>query len=163
MAMTDAYIGLGSNLDGPEDQLQMAIKSLQHLPATTLIRVSSFYRTRPVGPEGQPDYINAVVLIKTGLTASDLLKHMQAIEDSQYRTRNIHWGPRTLDLDLLLYGESIIHDVDLNVPHPELHKRGFVLYPLYEISPEIVIPGYGSIAKLLQNANPDDVQKLSVS
>lgn len=159
--MTDAYIGLGSNLDGPEDQLNRAIKSLQQLPATTLIRTSSFYRTRPLGPAGQPDYINAVLWIQTGLTANDLLKHMQIIEDCQGRIRNIHWGPRTLDLDLLLFGESIIHDVDLNVPHPELHKRGFVLYPLYEISPEIVIPGYGPVTSLLQEVNTDDVQKLS--
>jgi len=160
MSMTDAYIGLGSNLNGPADQLHTAIKSLQQLPATTLMRTSSLYRTRPVGPEDQPDYINAVTWIKTGLSASDLLDHMQAIEDSQGRTRHIHWGPRTLDLDLLLFGESIIHDVDLNVPHPEMHKRGFVLYPLYEISPEIIIPGFGPIMELLQNTNPDEVQKL---
>lgn len=158
--MTDAYIGLGSNLDGPEDRLHRAIKSLRQLPVTTLIRASSFYRTRPLGPEGQPDYINAVALIKTGLTASNLFEHMQAIEASQGRIRNVHWGSRTLDLDLLLFGEAIIHDDDLSVPHPELHKRGFVLYPLYEISPEIVIPGYGPIAKLLQDVIPDDVQKL---
>lgn len=160
MLMTDAYIGLGSNMDSPVEQLHSAILSLRELPATNLVRISSFYRTRPVGPEDQPDYINAVAMINTGLTAQALLEQMQIIEHSRGRIRNLHWGPRTLDLDLLLFGETVINDKDLTVPHPEMHKRGFVLYPLHEISAEIIIPGYGRIENLLKNLNPADVQKL---
>jgi 2-amino-4-hydroxy-6-hydroxymethyldihydropteridine diphosphokinase len=163
MSMTDAYIGLGSNLDDPEKQLRKAVSSLQQLPDTTIVRVSSFYQTKPVGPEDQPDYINAVALLKTGLTARQLLEHMQAIENSHGRIRDLRWGSRTLDLDLLLYGSDIINDDDLTVPHPEMHKRGFVLFPLYEIAPDISIPGHGSATELLQSVNTGDVEKLTES
>jgi 2-amino-4-hydroxy-6-hydroxymethyldihydropteridine diphosphokinase len=163
MTGTDAYIGLGSNLDDPEEQLRRAVSSLQQLPDTIIVRVSSFYRTKPVGPEGQPDYINAVVLLHTGLSARQLLEHMQAIENDHGRIRNTRWGPRTLDLDLLLYDSDIIKEDDLTVPHPEMHKRGFVLFPLYEIAPEISIPGYGPVTDLLQSVNAGDVEKLTES
>ena len=160
--MTDVYIGLGSNMNSPVEQLHSAIKSLQKIPATTLLQTSSFYRTRPVGLKDQPDYINAVAMLNTGLAARVVLEHLQAIEDSHGRIRNTRWGPRTLDLDLLLFGESIIHDDKLTVPHPEMHKRGFVLYPLHEISADLVIPGYGPVEKFLHNLNADEVQKLPV-
>ncbi len=163
MSGADAYIGLGSNLDDPEEQLRSAVLSLQQLPDTTIVRVSSFYRTKPVGPEGQPDYINAVASLHTGLTARQLLEHMQAIENNHGRIRNTHWGPRTLDLDLLLYDSDIIKEDDLTVPHPEMHKRGFVLFPLCEIAPEISVPGHGPVTDLLQSVNAGDVEKLTGS
>ena len=160
MPLTDAYVGLGSNLDGPEDQLRKAIASLQHLPDTTVTRASSFYKTRPVGLQDQADYINAVARIRTELSAMELLRQMQQIEIRQGRVRETRWGPRTLDLDLLLYGEDVINEDSLVVPHPEMHKRGFVLYPLHELSPDIVIPGHGPVKELLRGLNPADVQKL---
>jgi 2-amino-4-hydroxy-6-hydroxymethyldihydropteridine diphosphokinase len=163
MSLVDAYIGLGSNLDNPEAQLHKAVSSLQQLPDTILVCISSFYQTRPVGPGDQPDYINAVALLSTGLTARQLLEHMQAIENCHGRIRNSHWGPRTLDLDLLLYDSDIINEDDLTVPHPEMHKRGFVLFPLYEIAPEISIPGHGPVTDLLQSINAGDVEKLTES
>lgn len=163
MSGTDAYIGLGSNLDDPEEQLRSAVSFLQQLPDTIIVRVSSFYRTKPVGLEGQPDYINAVALLQTGLSARQLLEHMQAIENSHGRIRNTRWGPRTLDLDLLLYDSDIIKEDDLTVPHPEMHKRGFVLFPLYEIAPAISIPGQGPVTDLLQSVNAGDVEKLTES
>lgn len=163
MNRTNAYIGLGSNLDDPEAQLRRALAELQELPETNLVRTSSFYRTKPVGPQDQPEYINAVAVLNTGLTAAALLKLMQAIENRHGRIRNLHWGPRTLDLDLLLYDEYIINEADLTVPHPEMHRRAFVLYPLHEIAPEINIPGHGSVAELLENINSAEVQRLADS
>lgn len=158
--MTDAYIGLGSNLDGPEQQLRDAFVAINHIPGTTLSDVSSFYRSRPVGPAGQPDYINAVAHVVTTLSAVDLLHQLQAIEDRQGRTREVRWGPRTLDLDLLLYGDKVINEKHLVVPHPELRKRAFVLYPLHEIAPRIEIPGLGPLEQLLQQSSPDDLYRL---
>jgi 2-amino-4-hydroxy-6-hydroxymethyldihydropteridine diphosphokinase len=163
MSMTDAYVGLGSNLDDPEEQLRRAIAALQQVSGTTLTGTSSFYRTRPLGPENQPDYINAVTRLRTGLTAGELLKQLQAIEARQGRIRNTRWGPRTLDLDLLLYGNEIINEDHLQVPHPEMHRRGFVLYPLHEIAADISIPGHGPVAELLKTVSPDQVQKLARS
>lgn len=159
MPQIDAYIGLGSNLDDPEKQLRRAARSLGQLPQTRLCRMSSFYQSRAVGPP-QPDFINAVALVTTGLSAPDLLRELQLIEDRQGRIRNMHWGPRTLDLDVLLYGETVIHEDHLVIPHPEMHRRGFVLYPLYEISPDVVIPGQPPLRELLEMMNPGDVQKL---
>lgn len=125
------------------------------------MRCSSLYRSKPVGPENQPDYINAVVMLDTALSALTLLNHMRAIEDQQGRIRDSErWGPRTLDLDLLLYGNEKIHDKHLIVPHQEMHKRNFVLYPLHELSPEINIPGHGSLAILIQNTGQEDLEKI---
>lgn len=158
--MTDAYIGLGSNLDGPEQQLRDALVAINRIPGTTLSGVSSFYRSRPVGPAGQPDYINAVAHVVTTLSAVDLLRQLQAIEDRQGRTREVRWGPRTLDLDLLLYGDKVINEKHLVVPHPELHKRAFVLYPLHEIAPRVEVPGLGPLEQLLRHSSPDDLYRL---
>ena len=158
--MVMAYIGLGSNLDKPAARIAGAIQSIGQIPATTLLCFSSSYRSRPQGPQNQPDYINAVAQVDTRLTAEQLLECLQAIEKQQGRVRTQRWGPRTLDLDLLLFGDIVLRSDTLTVPHPEMHRRAFVLYPLYEIAPDIEIPGQGRIERLLRGIDPDLVEKL---
>ncbi|MEE8320950.1 MAG: 2-amino-4-hydroxy-6-hydroxymethyldihydropteridine diphosphokinase [Gammaproteobacteria bacterium] len=148
--MTKAFIGLGSNLGHPEKQLAEALASLDGTDDVCVKQNSSFYRSKPVGPQDQPDYINAVARLETDLDPLDLLDRMQAIEDRQGRVRGkVRWGPRTLDLDLLLYGDKIINKKRLTVPHPEIKNRDFVLIPLNEIAPDLVIPVLGPISELL--------------
>lgn len=159
--MVVAYIGLGSNLDNPVARIASALQSISRIPATTLLRCSSRYRSRPQGPPDQPDYINAVAEIDTLLTAEKLLECLQAIEQQQGRVRMQRWGPRTLDLDLLLFGNTVLRSDTLTVPHPEMHRRAFVLYPLHEIAPDIEIPGHGRIGQLLREVDPDEVEKLA--
>jgi len=161
LSMTHAYIGLGSNLNDPITQISAAIASLEELPDTILLHSSSFYRSKPVGSQDQPDFINAVVMLNTELSALKLLDHLQFIEEKRGRVRGQErWGPRTLDLDLLLYGNEQIDQERLTVPHKELHNRRFVLYPLNEIASELIIPGYGSVNELLQKIKTDDIYKL---
>ena len=159
--MATAYIGLGSNLDNPVARIESAIHALKRFPGTTLLCCSSCYRSKPVGPQNQPDYINAVARVDTSLTAVQLLENLQAVENRQDRVRTRRWGPRTLDLDLLLFDDLVLQSDTLTLPHPEMHRRGFVLYPLYEIAPEIEIPGQGHIRHLLRGLDPDPVQKLA--
>lgn len=144
-----AFIGLGSNLENPREQVSRALKELAAIPQTTLEKRSSLYRSEPIGPAGQPDYINAVARISTQLQPLQLLDALQAIEDAHGRKRELRWGARTLDLDLLLYGEQTIQHPRLTVPHPEMHRRAFVLAPLAAIDPDLKIPGRGSISDLL--------------
>ena len=158
--MVAAYIGLGSNLDDPAARIASALQSISLIPETILLRCSSRYRSRPQGPQDQPDYINAVAQIDTHLTAEQLLECLQEIEKQQGRVRTQRWGPRTLDLDLLLFGDAVLHSDTLTVPHPEIHRRAFVLYPLHEIAPDIEIPGHGRIGLLLRGINPDEVEKM---
>lgn len=132
--MTLAYIALGSNLRHPQNQLRRAVIALEALPKTRVEQVSSVYRSAAVGPGEQPDYLNAVVRVATGLSPTGLLDALQQVERDQGRTRDIHWGPRTLDLDLLLYGDLTINTATLTLPHPRMRERHFVLYPLREIS-----------------------------
>lgn len=138
--LTLAYIGLGSNLEDPKQQVVQAIEELRDIPETRLVTCSSIYRSDPVGPAGQPDYINAVAALETSLAPHALLDQLQAIENSHQRKRIQHWGPRTLDLDLLLYGNEVIDDERLNVPHPWMRERSFVLWPLAEIAPQLIFP-----------------------
>ncbi len=145
-----AFIGLGSNLGRPAEQLRRAMKALVEIPDTHLISHSDFYHSSPLGPAGQPDYINAVAQLETALDPEQLLVELQAIENTQGRIRERHWGPRTLDLDLLLYGSRIIDTPLLKIPHPELHRRTFVLYPLRELVPDLDVPGRGPLEQLLQ-------------
>jgi len=159
--MVKVYIGLGSNLNDPQSQLKKAIISLEMVPSTTVVMTSSFYKSKPVGPQDQPDYINAVVELDTELSAQVLMDYLQGIENEQGRVREQKWGPRTLDLDILLYGDEIIQGDHLEIPHVEMHKRGFVLLPLDEISPDCVIPGVGSVQTLLQQVNTDDLMVLA--
>jgi len=149
LAMITAYIGLGSNLDNPLAQVNTALGELDSLPQTHKVGQSSCYRSDPHGPPGQPDYINAVACLQTELPAHDLLDALQSLEQQHQRVRIEHWGPRTLDLDLLLYGEQIIDTERLQVPHPWLAQRSFVLYPLAEITPNLVLPSGQTLASLL--------------
>ena len=159
--MIKVYIGLGSNLDDPQAQLKKATVALGTIPSSSVVKTSSFYKSKPVGPQDQPDYINAVVELATGLSAPVLLDYLQGIENEHGRQREQRWGARTLDLDILLFGEEVIHDDRLVVPHVEMHKRGFVLFPLEEIAPDCVIPDIGSVYALLQQVNTDDMVKLA--
>lgn len=143
------FIALGANIAQPAKQIRRAIALLCLLPQTRLVKTSSFYCTAPVGYADQPDFINAVVEIHTGLSARELLESLLAIESALGRERTIANGPRTIDLDLILYGDRIIHEHELVVPHPRMHERAFVLVPLAEIAPDIVIPGHGAASALL--------------
>ena len=139
--MTLVYIALGSNLASPLEQVNAAVKALGEIPESRVIRVSSFYRTPPLGPQDQPDYLNAAVALETALAAEELLNHTQRIELQQGRVRKAErWGPRTLDLDIMLFGQAIIHTDNLTVPHYDMYNRGFMLWPLYEIAPSLTFP-----------------------
>lgn len=159
--MTVAYIALGSNMDSPEEQIEMAIQSLAKLELTSLLNVSSLYKSKPVGPQDQDDYINAVAQLETDLTALELLDNLQTIENEHDRVRNERWGPRTLDLDILMYGDEEIQNERLTIPHAEMLNRVFVLVPLAEISPACDIPSAGSIAKYLDHIDRDGLEILS--
>jgi len=148
------YIGLGSNLEQPEQQLKQAVAELKSLPDSLYVRDSGLYLSKPLVaegvPEDQPDYYNAVVLLETGLAPVELLDQLQAIENRQHRVREQHWGPRTIDLDILLYGQQQINNERLQIPHPGLCEREFVLYPLQRLSPEIAIPGHGKLKQIIK-------------
>ncbi|WP_211825440.1 2-amino-4-hydroxy-6-hydroxymethyldihydropteridine diphosphokinase [Kistimonas asteriae] len=158
-----AYIALGSNLDEPEQQLYSAVAALKNLPESRLLAISPFYRTDPVGPAGQPDYINAVAAIETSLTPIALLDALQAIEKGHGRVRTVRWGARVLDLDILLYGHEIIESERLTVPHRDMSWRNFVLIPLADIAPDITLPTGQSLKKLLQNIDRKGIERLSDS
>jgi 2-amino-4-hydroxy-6-hydroxymethyldihydropteridine diphosphokinase len=158
--MTPVYIALGSNLSNPEAQLHSAVVALEALPDTRLDRVSSVYRSTAVGPGGQPDYLNAVLLLTTKLSPLALLDALLQIEQDQGRIRSEHWGPRTLDLDILLYGDQQIASPRLTVPHPRMQQRDFVLYPLREISnTNLVLPNGTNIDTLLQQCPENGLVK----
>jgi 2-amino-4-hydroxy-6-hydroxymethyldihydropteridine diphosphokinase len=163
MPSVRAYIGIGSNLNDPVNQVRRAFQGLAELPASRLIAHSPLYRTAPVGgPAGQPDYVNAVAALDTALNPDELLAALQAIEIQQGRVRTVRWGPRTLDLDVLLYGSLQRDDLRLILPHPRLHERAFVLYPLYDLAPDLMIPGRGGLTELLRNCPPLTPHHLSV-
>lgn len=155
-----AYIGLGSNLAEPLVQLHQAIDALRGIPSSHLLCVSSFYRSLPMGPQEQPDYLNAVAVLNTSLEPEALLDAMQAIELTQGRVRDIRWGPRTLDLDLLLYGNRVIDTERLQVPHVGLFQRNFVLYPLQEVEPELVFPGGEYIKEIISGCSTEGLERL---
>lgn len=159
-----AYIGLGANLNQPVQQLQQAIRALQQLPCSELIAVSSLYGSKPMGPQDQPDYVNAVAALDTTLEAEALLDALQQIEQLHGRQRKAErWGPRTLDLDILLYGTLEINSSRLTVPHYGLHQREFVLYPLYEIAPQLQLPDGTVLSSLLAQVPLNGLQKLPSS
>ena len=159
-----AYIGIGSNLDDPVAQVRAAVSALQSLPETRLVAISSLYSGTPMGPADQPDYVNAVAGVDTRLSAGELLQAMQRIEDRQGRERHgERWGPRTLDLDLLLYGDSTIDTPDLTVPHPGMHARDFVIVPLTEIAGDLEIPGRGQLQALAGTCANHSLRKLAGS
>ncbi|WP_306521032.1 2-amino-4-hydroxy-6-hydroxymethyldihydropteridine diphosphokinase [Rheinheimera sp.] len=144
------YIGLGANLSEPLLQLQQAVLALKNIKATELVAVSSFYGSKPMGPQDQPDYVNAVAALRTELTAEQLLDALQHIELEQGRQRkDERWGPRTLDLDILLFGEQCINTARLTVPHYGMKNREFVLYPLAEIQADLQLPDGTLLQQLL--------------
>ena len=155
-----AYIGLGSNLKGPKEQIEKALWTLSEAKETVLLSVSSFYQSKPLLDIPGPNYLNLVCKIETELSAYDLLDFCQEIEENQYRVREVKWGSRTIDLDILLYGDQIFATKRLTIPHPEMINRAFVLLPLFEIEPELKLPLLGPLKDLLERIEPSDVEKL---
>ncbi|MDC8805327.1 2-amino-4-hydroxy-6-hydroxymethyldihydropteridine diphosphokinase [Halomonas pacifica] len=155
-----AYIGLGSNQEHPREQVTQAIDALGHLPLTRLTGASRLYASAPVGPQDQPDFVNAVAELATRLSPLALLDQLQALEQRHGRRRLRHWGPRTLDLDLLLYDDVVIDSPRLRVPHPEMANRGFVLVPLAELAPTLCLPDGRRIVPLAEARSGDDLRPL---
>lgn len=158
--MARAFIAFGANLGDPADAYAFARGQIATLPGTRIDACSALYRTAPVGVSGQPDYINAVLAVETRLTPDDLLEAILAIEQRRGRTRASFRAPRTLDLDLLLYDDRIIMTPRLELPHPRMHKRAFVLVPLAEIAPDLSIPGHGPVAALLHDVADQAVVRI---
>jgi 2-amino-4-hydroxy-6-hydroxymethyldihydropteridine diphosphokinase len=158
--VTAAYIGLGSNQDEPRAQLARAFDEIAALPETRLRARSPLYRTAPVDAPDQPDFVNAVAAIDTRLPPPRLLAELQAIEASHGRRRAYRNAPRTLDLDLLLYGDELIEEPDLTVPHPRMHLRAFVLRPLLDLEPQACVPGQGRASDLLHACAGQPVERL---
>ncbi|MPV85904.1 2-amino-4-hydroxy-6-hydroxymethyldihydropteridine diphosphokinase [Ostreibacterium oceani] len=159
-----AYIALGSNLDNPLQQIETAIAQIAAHPAMQLIKRAKCYRSKPVGPADQPDFINTAVMIETTLSPRDLLQALQAIEQAQHRVKTAHWGPRTIDLDIILYGDTVLTTETLIIPHAQAHLRAFVLQPLLDLDETLTLPRYGRVAALLfalnaqQNTQQDQAQ-----
>lgn len=149
--MTLAFIALGSNQASPLEQVAQALDALATLAHSRVVATSSFYRTKPLGPQDQPDYLNAAVALETTLTPEELLAHTQRIELEQGRVRkDERWGPRTLDLDIMLFGTQILNTPQLTVPHYDMKNRAFMLVPLLEIAPDSVFPDGQSVAAVLE-------------
>ena len=146
--MKTVYVALGSNLNDPLNQIKQAVQSLQAFAIN--FEVSPFYGSKPVGPQDQPDYVNAVAKVETNLTALELLDKLQHIENSQGRVRLRRWGERTLDLDLILYSDELIQNERLTVPHIEMQNREFVIVPMYDLSPDLVLPSGQKLAEIYQ-------------
>lgn len=163
-----AFVGLGSNLgndrngifESPKQQLLNAIQSIDNQTTINLLRTSPFYQTQAIGPGDQPDYINAAIKIETSLSAHQLLLALQNIENQQGRVRKERWGARTLDLDILVFDQLIENSEQLILPHPRAHERAFVLAPLNDLDPNLVIPKRGNISSLLANCSMQGIVKL---
>ncbi len=162
MDLIRCFIGLGSNLEDPRAQVDQALDELAALPDCELVARSSLYRSDPVGPAGQPDYINAVAELHTRLEAETLLDRLQALEQAHRRVRLEHWGPRTLDLDLLLYGNTTIDTPRLHVPHPWMRERAFVLWPLAEIAPDLILPDGCALKQCLAYCPMGTLERISL-
>jgi len=158
-----AYIGVGSNLESPVRQIEQGVGALDGIEDTTVVSRSDLYKSAPFGPVSQPDFVNGVVGLLTRLEPRELLRHLQAIEDAQGRNRSVdRWGPRTLDLDLLACGSLIIDDESLQLPHPGIAERNFVLLPWAEIAPEYRVPGLRRVATLANEASAEPkIEKLA--
>lgn len=157
--MTTVYIALGSNLDEPLNQLKQAVNSLQKFAKN--IKVSPFYGSKPLGPQDQPDYVNAVATFDTELSPLALLDQLQQIENEQGRVRLRRWGERTLDLDILLYGDQQIQSERLTVPHYDMHNREFVIVPLYDLNPHLILPNGTVIETLYQQFVPHQMIQIN--
>ncbi|MBC7206622.1 2-amino-4-hydroxy-6-hydroxymethyldihydropteridine diphosphokinase [Methyloversatilis sp.] len=156
-----AHIGLGANLADPEKQVRAALDELAAAPGIVLERKSSLYRTAPIGYDNQPDFINAVARVRTTLEPQALLDALLDIERTHGRVREFLNAPRTLDLDVLLYEDRVINTDTLNVPHPRAHLRAFVLLPLLEVSPDVVIPGIGPASAWLAHCQDQPIQRIA--
>lgn len=159
--MVRVFIGLGSNLDEPISQIAAALKAIDSLPQSANLECSRLYRNPPMGPADQPDYINAVAGLDTSLKPTTLLDLLQQIELEQGRVRSgAHWGPRVIDLDILLYGNLRLDSKRLTLPHPGLCKRVFVLSPLFEIAPALVLPSGDRVADLVRGVDSASLQRI---
>lgn len=162
-AVAEAFVALGANLENPVLQVTQALSELDAIEGTHVLAASSLYRTAPVGYADQPDFINAVARLETGLSPRALLDALHVIEDRHARQRSMRNAPRTLDLDLLLYGMLVMREEDLTLPHPRMHERAFVLMPLAEIAPDVSVPGHESASRLLAQVDRGGVEKLDVA
>lgn len=156
-----AFVALGSNLAEPQAQIRQAFVALGALPHTQMLAQSALYRSAPVGYAEQPDFINAVAWLETALSATDLLQSLLNIERECGRVRDFRNAPRTLDLDLLLYGDLIMHEAGLTLPHPRMHTRAFVLLPLLEIAPDCMIPGRGLASQYLAAVGAQSIERIA--
>jgi 2-amino-4-hydroxy-6-hydroxymethyldihydropteridine diphosphokinase len=155
------YVGLGSNLEDPVAQVLEAVEELEMIPDSILVSRSSLYRGKPMGIADQPDYVNAVVAMDTLLSAENFLQELIRIEDLQGRVRDgEEWGPRIIDLDLLMYGKQKINTPDLIVPHPGMHERDFVIIPLSELAGDVNVPGQGRLTALINKCENHSLRKL---
>ena len=154
------YLGLGSNLENPIEQLRAARTAIANVNGISEINFSSLYRSPPMGGKQQPDYVNAVMAIETELSPLELLTVTQTIENEQGRVRSERWGARTLDIDILLFGDDVLNFPDLIVPHYGMTERAFVLYPLFEIAPDLEIPTHGKLADLVSRCPLDGLERL---
>ena len=159
--MTLAYVAIGSNLGRPVEQVEQAFEDLGSIAQTVLVKRSSLYRSKPLGYADQPPFVNAVALLDTALPPEGLLDALQAIEAQHGRGRSFANAPRTLDLDLLLYGDAVVDQPRLVVPHPRMHLRAFVLQPLVEIAGVIAIPGIGAAQAMLEQCGDQSVERIS--
>lgn len=156
----DAFIGIGSNLEQPKQQVESAFVAIAGIPECQIVKVSSLYRSAPVGHSQQPDFVNAVAMVQTSLSAKALLNHLLALENLAGRVRRERWGPRVLDLDLLMYGARVRSSGVPLLPHPRMQQRAFVLVPLLEVAADIIIPGCGSAADCLRNLGPQHIERI---
>lgn len=161
MSEQRAFVGLGSNLRSPEHQILLAFDELAALPASRLVGRSSLYKTAPIGYADQPDFVNAVAELWTVLSAEALLEALLDIERRHGRVREIPNGPRTLDLDVLLFGDRVVRSKRLHVPHPRAHERAFVLYPLIEVAPDVTIPGRGPARNWLAHCADQPISRIA--
>lgn len=158
--MTRVYIAIGSNLASPLEQVNAALAALAEIPDSQIVAVSPFYRTPPLGPQDQPDYLNAAVALDIDLAPETLLDHTQRIELQQGRERKAHrWGPRTLDLDIMLFGDRQIATPRLTVPHYDMKNRAFMLLPLVHIAPDVCFPDGVKVANILANLDPSGISR----
>ena len=161
--LTDAYIGLGSNLNHPLKQIAAALTQIDEIDQTVLQNISSMYLSRPMGPQDQPPYVNAVAHIATQLTPYELLLHLNRIEIEHGRLRQgARWGPRTLDLDILVYGNLSFKDQALTIPHPGIKSREFVLYPLHEVNKNLMIPNLGLVSRIKSRRYVNGMRRLQL-
>lgn len=160
--MSIVYLSLGSNLGDSYQIAQQALLKINDIPKTSILKTSSFYRSKPLGPQDQADFLNAVIQIQTELSPQDLLIQLQMIEHELGRVRKaVRFGPRTLDLDILLFDEHCLETDHLTIPHYDLHRREFVLYPLFEIKPNLIIPKKGALKDLIKKIPKNHLKKWS--